>query len=92
MRYRIQVGQDVFTVSDDDAASLVRHEMEQAARAGGAFVRLGPVGAPELLITPATHVRIDVLGEAELEHKAAGATDDSAIDADYVAEILRQGN
>ncbi|WP_291038464.1 hypothetical protein [Herbiconiux sp.] len=64
----ITVNHDQFILRDPDAISRVRADLEQAVRAGGRLVALSDVPeGPELMITPATHVRIDLLTEAHDE-------------------------
>jgi hypothetical protein len=65
----ITVNHDQFILRDPDAISRVRADLEQAVRAGGRLVALSDVPeGPELMITPATHVRIDLLTEAHDGH------------------------
>jgi hypothetical protein len=61
----VTVNRDQFILRDAEAVSRVRAEIEQAVQAGGRLVCVGDTAAgPEVLITPATHVRIDILSES----------------------------
>ncbi|WP_291045960.1 hypothetical protein [Herbiconiux sp.] len=73
----VTVNRDQFILRDPEAVSRVRAEIEAAVRAGGRLVSVGDTAAgPEVLITPATHVRIDILTDsADGLHEAADFID-----------------
>lgn len=61
MRVLIRIHHEHIVLIDPAVVQRVRDEIVAAARAGGALVRIGPEGAPEMLITAATAVRIEPL-------------------------------
>jgi hypothetical protein len=68
----VTVNRDQFVLRDAETISRVRREITDAVRAGGGLVTVGDVASgPELLIPPATHVRIAILTEPDDEaHEA----------------------
>ncbi|PPG42154.1 hypothetical protein [Pseudoclavibacter sp. RFBA6] len=70
----LTVNHDRFVIHDAESISRLHGDIRAALRAGGSLVPIGSrPDSPEVLITPATHVRIDVLKavrDAEDDHGA----------------------
>ncbi len=81
----LSVNNHSFLLRDDEVISRVRSDIERAARAGGAFVTVGgSERAPQVLITPATPVRIDVIDEPEAADDDPGAGLGDFVDYDFL--------
>lgn len=62
MSILIAVNREQFVLRDPDAITRVRAEIEDAARSGGRMLVIGDTAdGPEVLVTPSTNVRIDIL-------------------------------
>ncbi|PPF44418.1 hypothetical protein C5B85_09695 [Pseudoclavibacter sp. AY1F1] len=62
MSIALTVNQDRFVLHDAEAISRLHGDIRDAVRAGGNLVTVGSrPDSPEVLITPATPVRIDIL-------------------------------
>jgi hypothetical protein len=70
----LTINREQFILRDAETISRIRTELEEAVRAGGRMVVVGDAGqAPEVLVTPSTPVRIDLLPGADAHD--AGSTD-----------------
>lgn len=65
MRVLVQLNSNLFVLRDPAVVATVRSDIEAAVRAGGAFVRIGPEGSPEILVTPSTPVRIENISDSD---------------------------
>lgn len=82
----VQINTATFIVRGAEAIERLRTDIVDAVRAGGALVTVGESErAPELLITPATRVRIDTIDEPNTPEQGGGAGPDrrSAPTLDY---------
>ncbi|PPF44420.1 hypothetical protein C5B85_09705 [Pseudoclavibacter sp. AY1F1] len=62
MSILVTVNREQFVLRDPDAITRVRAEIEDAARSGGRMLVIGDAAdGPEVLVTPASNVRIDIL-------------------------------
>ena len=62
MSILVTVNREQFVLRDPEAITRVRAEIEEAARSGGRMLVIGDTpDGPEVLITPSTNVRIDIL-------------------------------
>ncbi|NYF14981.1 hypothetical protein HDC34_003316 [Pseudoclavibacter sp. JAI123] len=74
MSILVTVNREQFVLRDPEAITRVRAEIEEAARSGGRMLVIGDTAdGPEMLITPSTNVRIDIL---PLEAPDEGKSDD----------------
>lgn len=78
----LTVNTDRFVLRDPETISRLHAEIEAAVRAHGRLVIVGDrPDSPEVLITPTTHVRIDVLDPVS-EDADTGSEDVLFIDFD----------
>ena len=62
----LTVNREQFVLRDADAISRLRTDIEDAVRTGGRLIVIGDQSqGPEVLITPSTAVRIDILTPEE---------------------------
>ncbi|MBS3178686.1 MULTISPECIES: hypothetical protein [unclassified Pseudoclavibacter] len=62
----LTVNREQFVLHDPESISRLHGDIRDAVQAGGSLVPIGSRSdSPEVLITPATHVRIDVLDVSE---------------------------
>lgn len=88
MRVLIQVHHEKVVLVDPAVVQQVRDDIVAAARAGGSFVRIGPEGAPEMLITASTAVRIESLPESPDTETGSDSPDGEFVDLDsYAIEL-----
>jgi hypothetical protein len=74
MSILVTVNREQFVLRDPEAITRVRAEIEEAARSGGRMLVIGDsADGPEVLVTPSTNVRIDIL---PLEAPDEGKSDD----------------
>ncbi|MBS3178684.1 MULTISPECIES: hypothetical protein [unclassified Pseudoclavibacter] len=74
MSILVTVNREQFVLRDPEAITRVRAEIEEAARSGGRMLVIGDsADGPEVLVTPSTNVRIDIL---PLEAPDEGESDD----------------
>ena len=72
----LTVNHDRFVLHDAESISRLHGDIRAALQAGGSLVPIGSrPGSPEVLITPATHVRIDVLGVRDVDRSVDGSVD-----------------
>jgi len=61
----VTINREQFILRTPDAVTRVRSDIEDAVRSGGRLVVVGDsIESPEVLITPSTAVRIDLVGSA----------------------------
>lgn len=82
MYCNVRINGERISLDDVDALNRLRADLLAAVHAGGAFVRVGPGGGTELLVTAASVVRIDLLPDSVLEDDWTGADDLTFIDFD----------
>ena len=63
MRYLVRIHTEIFILNDSPTLQTVRADIEEASRAGGGFVRIGPADAPEAFITAGTPIFIDTIAD-----------------------------
>ena len=79
MRAYLRVNSDTFFFDDEDQLDLIRQKIVTAVRAGGDFIQASL--SKDVLITPATHVRIDYLPEID-DWDEEQSTDSGFVDFD----------
>jgi hypothetical protein len=83
MRVQLRVHGEQFILSDEAIIKKVRADIRTAARAGGAFVRIGSGRAPEVLVTASTPVRIDTIpDEPEIDDEPEKPENITFVDID----------